>query len=103
VEFLAVSVDIISPGKRAFSGSNYWHYFSTIRARLKCDVMEILMIVLALTAAYVLFVSVSYLLIRLIFPKIELNDSDEASPVKTRGVNRYAPPRAIKKQKNLAY
>jgi hypothetical protein len=65
--------------------------------------MDILMIVLSLIAAYVLFVSVCYLLIRLLFPKIEVNDSDEVSSVKTRNVNRYASMRAMKKQKNLAY
>jgi len=65
--------------------------------------MDILLIVLALVSAYVLFVSVSYLLIRLLFPKIEVNDSEEVRPVKNRGVNRYTPQRSIKKQKNLAY
>lgn len=65
--------------------------------------MDILMIVLSLIAAYVLFVSVCYLLIRLLFPKIEVNDGDELSSVKTRNVNRYASMRTMKKQKNLAY
>jgi hypothetical protein len=65
--------------------------------------MDILMIVLSLVAAYVLFVSVCYLLIRLLFPKIEVNDSDELSSVKTRNINRYASMRTMKKQKNLAY
>lgn len=65
--------------------------------------MDILMIVLALICAYVLFVSVSYLLIHLLFPKIEVKDTDDdVRTVKTRSVNRYAS-RAIKKQKNLAY
>ena len=64
--------------------------------------MDILLIVLSLIAAYVLFVSVCYLLIRLLFPKIEVDDSDEVRPVKTRNVDRYAT-RTIKKQKNLAY
>jgi hypothetical protein len=36
--------------------------------------MNILIIVLSLISAYVLFVSVSYLLARLIFPKIEVED-----------------------------
>ncbi len=63
--------------------------------------MDILLIVLSLIAAYVLFVSVCYLLIRLLFPKIEVDDS-EVRPVKTRNVDRYAT-RTIKKQKNLAY
>lgn len=70
---------------------------------IKCDVMDILLIVLSLIAAYVLFVSVCYLLIRLVFPKIEVDDSDEIKPVKTRTVNRYATTRSLKKQKNLAY
>lgn len=65
--------------------------------------MDILLIVLSLIAAYVLFVSVCYLLIRLVFPKIEVDDSDEIKPVKTRTVNRYATTRSLKKQKNLAY
>ena len=65
--------------------------------------MDILLIVLSLVAAYLLFVSVSYLLIRLLFPKIEVDDSDEVRPVKNRNVNRYATTRTVKKQKNLAY
>jgi hypothetical protein len=65
--------------------------------------MDILMIVLSLIAAYLLFVSVCYLLIRLLFPKIEVDDSDEMKTVRTRNVNRYASTRNLKKQKNLAY
>lgn len=65
--------------------------------------MDILMIVLSLIAAYVLFVSVCYLLIRLLFPKIEVDDSDEMKPVRNRNLNRYAGVRTIKRQKNLAY
>lgn len=64
--------------------------------------MDILLIVLSLIAAYVLFVSVCYLLIRLLFPKIEVEDSDEIRPARTRTVNRYST-RTMKKQKNLAY
>ena len=64
--------------------------------------MDILLIVLSLVAAYVLFVSVSYLLIRLLFPKIEVNDVDEIKPVKSRTENRYVT-RTVRKQKNLAY
>ena len=64
--------------------------------------MDILLIVLSLVAAYVLFVSVSYLLIKLLFPKIEVNDVDEIKPVKSRTENRYAT-RTVRKQKNLAY
>lgn len=63
--------------------------------------MDILLIVLSLVGAYVLFVSVCYLLIRLLFPKIEVDDSNELRSVKTR-VDRYAT-RTVRKQKNLAY
>ena len=64
--------------------------------------MDILLIVLSLIAAYALFVSVSYLLIRLLFPKIEVDDIDEVKPLRSRTENRYAT-RTGKKQKNLAY
>ena len=64
--------------------------------------MDILLIVLSLIAAYALFVSVSYLLIRLLFPKIEVDDIDEVKPLRSRTENRYAT-RTVKKQKNLAY
>lgn len=77
-----------------------WHPF-LIRSA-KCDVMDILLIVLSLVAAYVLFVSVSYLLIRLLFPKIEVDDIDEIKPVKSRTEAQYAT-RTVRKQKNLAY
>ena len=65
--------------------------------------MDILMIVLSLIAAYVLFVSVCCLLIRLLFPKIEVEDGDVMRPLRNRSVNRYAATRAERKQKNLAY
>ena len=66
--------------------------------------MDILLIVLSLIAAYVLFVSVCYLLIRLLFPKIEIDDSDAMKPLRNQNVNRYAAAeRAVRKQKNLAY
>lgn len=64
--------------------------------------MDIMLIVLSLIAAYVLFVTVCYLLIRLVFPKIEVDDSEEVMPSKMRNVNRYAATR-LRKQKNLAY
>lgn len=65
--------------------------------------MDILLIVLSLVAAYVVFVSVCYLLIRLLFPKIEVEESNEIRPVRTR-VHRYAArTTTIRKQKNLAY
>ena len=63
-------------------------------------VMDILLIVLSVVASYVLFVSVCYLLIRLLFPKIEVEDN-EVVPVRNR-VHRYAS-RTVRKQKNLAY
>ena len=43
--------------------------------------MNILIIVLSLISAYVLFVSVSYILARLLFPKIEVTDLDDKSRV----------------------
>jgi hypothetical protein len=43
--------------------------------------MNILIIVLSLISAYVLFVSVSYLLARLLFPKIDAKDLDERPEV----------------------
>ena len=43
--------------------------------------MNILIIVLSLISAYVLFVSVSYILARLLFPKIEVNDLDDKARV----------------------
>jgi hypothetical protein len=55
--------------------------------------MNILIIVLSLVSAYVLFVSVSYILARLLFPKIEVNDSDERPRmlrVKQRRLSRIA-------------
>lgn len=63
--------------------------------------MNIIMIVLSLIAAYVIFVSVFYLLIRLIFPKIEVEEEKEHTERESR---RYAlRTSAIRKQKNLAY
>ena len=65
--------------------------------------MDILLIVLSLLAAYVLFVTVCYLLIRLVFPKIEVEDDDEEKPSRMRNVSRYSVVRNLRKQKNLAY
>ena len=65
--------------------------------------MDILMIIVALFSAYVLFISIAYLLVRVMFPKIEINESEEGRPVKSRNINRYSPSRELKKQKNLAY
>jgi len=64
--------------------------------------MEILLIVLSLVAAYAVFVAVCYVLIRLIFPKIEVED-EEVKPVKLRNASRYPDARTLRKQKNLAY
>lgn len=64
--------------------------------------MDILLIVLSLVSAYVLFVSISYLLIRLLFPRIEVEESDVVRPVRVREVSRY-PSRTVRRQKNLAY
>jgi hypothetical protein len=62
--------------------------------------MNILKIVVALIGAYGLFVSISYLLARLIFPKIQIDDSTLDRPARRemRRVNR-----PLRKQKNLAY
>jgi hypothetical protein len=66
--------------------------------------MNILKIVVALICAYGLFVSVSYLLMRLLFPKIQIED-DEAEkklrPARTRAMRRLNRP--LKRQKNLAF
>ncbi len=65
--------------------------------------MEVLLIVLSLVAAYVLFVTVSYLLIRLLFHKIEVDDLDEIGPLRRSGARRYDQRTMLEKQKNLAY
>ena len=65
--------------------------------------MDIMLIVLSLFAAYVLFVTVCYLLIRLIFPKIEVQDSEEVRPLRMKSASRYPAAHPLKKQKNLAY
>jgi hypothetical protein len=67
--------------------------------------MNILKIVVALICAYGLFVSVSYLLMRLLFPKIQIEE-DEADKklshaARTRTVRRMNRP--MKRQKNLAF
>jgi hypothetical protein len=47
--------------------------------------MNILIIVLSLISAYVLFISVSYLVARWLFPKIEVNELQErARELRTR-------------------
>jgi hypothetical protein len=66
--------------------------------------MNILKIVVALICAYGLFVSVSYLLMRLIFPKIEIAEDEEVAKVaKTRSIRRLERGSTFRKQKNLAY
>jgi uncharacterized membrane protein YhdT len=101
VEFITESVDKSLPLKRLSGTAAFGIIF--FAPTVKRDNMDILMIVLSLLAAYVLFVSVCYLLMRLIFPKIEVADSDEVMPVRTRTVNHRYATRAVKKQKNLAY
>ena len=39
--------------------------------------MDILVIVLSLISAYILFISVSYILARLLFPKIDVTEAEE--------------------------
>jgi hypothetical protein len=64
--------------------------------------MNILKIVVALICAYGLFVSVSYLLMRLLFPKIEVEDESQVlRPIRTRNLRRVNRP--MKRQKNLAF
>lgn len=64
--------------------------------------MNILKIAVALICAYGLFVSISYLLMRLLFPKIQVEDEDErVRPSRTKGLRRISRP--MKRQKNLAY
>jgi hypothetical protein len=64
--------------------------------------MNIIKIVVALICAYGLFVSISYLLMRLLFPKIQIEESAERerlSKIRTlRKVNR-----PMRRQKNLAF
>lgn len=65
--------------------------------------MNILKIVVALICAYGLFVSVSYLLMRLLFPKIQIEETDEKiiNHSKARTLRRMNRP--LKRQKNLAF
>ena len=67
--------------------------------------MNILKIVVALICAYGLFVSVSYLLMRLLFPKIQIEEDEDAEkklrPARSRALRRMNRP--LKRQKNLAY
>jgi hypothetical protein len=63
--------------------------------------MNILKIVVALICAYGLFVSISYLLMRLIFPKIQTEEAEENQQVRARQMRRVSRP--LRRQKNLAY
>jgi hypothetical protein len=64
--------------------------------------MNILKIVVALICAYGLFVSVSYLLMRLLFPKIQIEDTEEKA-IHSRARTMRRMNRPMKRQKNLAY
>jgi hypothetical protein len=66
--------------------------------------MNILKIVVALLCSYGLFVSISYLLARLIFPKIEIaeeSEEEKSRMIKIKHLRKTH--RAIRRQKNLAY
>jgi hypothetical protein len=65
--------------------------------------MNILKIVVALVCAYGLFVSISYLLMRLLFPKIEIEEDDDKLKmvIRTRALRKMNRP--VKRHKNLAY
>lgn len=102
MEFITESEDDRDRETPLFRNHRFWHHFSTSRGS-KCEVMEILMIVLFVIGAYVLFICVCYLLIRLLFPKIEVDEDTEGSLVRPRNVDRYASARPLRKQKNLAY
>ncbi len=72
-------------------------------AAFKCDDMNLLKIVVALVCCYGLFVSVSYLLMRLIFPKIEVEEEEESERTVKLKTMRRMQHRPLRKQKNLAY
>jgi hypothetical protein len=63
--------------------------------------MNILKIVVALIGAYGLFVSISYLLMRLLFPKIQIDEAVDAKEARVRTLRRVSRP--LRRQKNLAY
>jgi hypothetical protein len=64
--------------------------------------MNILKIVVALICAYGLFVSISYLLMRILFPKIQINEvEEEVRESKIRSLRKVSRP--LRRQKNLAY
>jgi hypothetical protein len=64
--------------------------------------MNLLKIAVALVCSYGLFVSISYLLMRLLFPKIQIEEGEEkVRTERLKAVRRLNRP--IKRQKNLAY
>lgn len=65
--------------------------------------MNIIKIVVALICAYGLFVSVAYMLMRLLFPKIEINEANEKELASSRRTIRKLNRTAVRRQKNLAY
>jgi hypothetical protein len=52
--------------------------------------MNILIIVLSLISAYILFVSLSYLIARLLFPRIEIDDLQEKNRLERARQRRLA-------------
>jgi hypothetical protein len=69
---------------------------------MNAEIMNVLKIVVALVGAYGLFVSISYLLMRLIFPKIQIDEAgEEVKEVRARNLRRVSRP--LRRQKNLAY
>ena len=64
--------------------------------------MNLIKIAVALVCSYGLFVSISYLLMRLLFPKIQIEEGEEKTRIeKVKAVRRLNRP--MKRQKNLAY
>lgn len=101
VEFITDYVEGANPAQPLFVIAVTGTIFLLPEKTIK--IMDILLIILSLVAAYVLFLSISYLLIRLLFPRIEVEDErDVVRPAKAREVHAYTPRRA-RRQKNLAY
>jgi hypothetical protein len=64
--------------------------------------MNLIKIAVALVCSYGLFVSISYLLMRLLFPKIQIEEGEEKiRTARMKAVRRLNRP--MKRQKNLAY
>lgn len=79
-----------------------WH--SVFLTSLKTKAMNIVKIVVALICSYALFISVAWLLMRILFPKIEVDDEEElqrARISKARALRRVSRP--LRRQKNLAF